>query len=54
MGRYRPEAEGGSIYVIRDARTGDLVMHSVLMVPERFRSEQRAWRRIEQLEGRDA
>lgn len=47
--RYTLEREGG-LFVIRDTATGELVQHQTLEVPERYRSEGRALRRIRQLE----
>ena len=49
MTRYELERES-TVYAIRDTFSGDLVEHAVLGVPESFRSEKRARRRLAELE----
>jgi hypothetical protein len=49
MARYQLERDG-SFYSIRDLVKDELVKHRTLEVPERFRTQLRAQRRLMQLE----
>jgi hypothetical protein len=52
MDRYWLEPEVGC-WVIRDMLSGELVQHQVLRMPERFRTQLRAVRRLRELQEAD-